>query len=53
MTQPPPIQWVPGCLSLGVMRPGREVDLLPPSSAEVMNGGGIPPLSDTSSWSGA
>jgi hypothetical protein len=31
----PPIQWVPGALSLGVKRPGREVDHSPPSSAEV------------------
>jgi hypothetical protein len=31
----PPIQWVPGALSLGVKRPGREADHLPPSSAEV------------------
>jgi hypothetical protein len=33
----PPIQWVPGALSLGVMRPGREDDHSPPSSAEVKN----------------
>jgi hypothetical protein len=31
----PPIQWVPGALSLGVKRPGRETDHSPPSSAEV------------------
>jgi hypothetical protein len=31
----PPIQWVPGILSLGVKRPGREADHSPPSSAEV------------------
>jgi hypothetical protein len=31
----PPIQWVPDALSLGVKRPGREVDHLPPSSVEV------------------
>jgi hypothetical protein len=31
----PPIQWVPGALSLGVEWPGREADLLPPTSAEV------------------
>jgi hypothetical protein len=30
----PPIQWVPGVLSLGVNRPGREADHPPPSSAE-------------------
>jgi hypothetical protein len=31
----PPIQWVPGALSLGVKRPGREADHSPPSTAEV------------------
>jgi hypothetical protein len=31
----PPIHWVPGDLSLGVKRPGREADHSPPSSAEV------------------
>jgi hypothetical protein len=31
----PPIQWVPGALSLEVERSGREADHLPPSSAEV------------------
>jgi hypothetical protein len=31
----PPIQWVPGALSLGVKRPGHEADHSPPSSAEV------------------
>jgi hypothetical protein len=31
----PPIQWVPGSLSLAVKRPGREADHSPPSSAEV------------------
>jgi hypothetical protein len=30
-----PIQWVPGALSLGVKRPGREADHSPPSSAQV------------------
>jgi len=30
-----PIQWVPGYLSLGVKRPGREAGHSPPSSAEV------------------
>jgi hypothetical protein len=32
---PPPIQRVPGSLSLGVKWPVREADHLPPSSAEV------------------
>jgi hypothetical protein len=31
----PPIQWVPGALSTGVKRPGREADHSPPASAEV------------------
>jgi hypothetical protein len=31
----PPIQCVPGSLSLGVKRPGLEADHSPPSSAEV------------------
>jgi hypothetical protein len=31
----PSIQWVPGALSLGVKRPGREADHSPPSSNEV------------------
>jgi hypothetical protein len=34
----PPIQWVPGALSLRVKQPGREADHLPPSSAEVKEG---------------
>jgi hypothetical protein len=31
----PPVQWVPGTLSLAVKRPGREADHSPPSSTEV------------------
>jgi hypothetical protein len=31
----PPIQWIPGTLSLDVKRPGREADDSPQSSAEV------------------
>jgi hypothetical protein len=31
----PPIQWIPGALSLEVKRPGREADHSPPSSDEV------------------
>jgi hypothetical protein len=30
-----PILWVPGALSPGVKRPGREADHSPPTSAEV------------------
>jgi hypothetical protein len=33
----PPIQWVPGVLSLGVKRPGREADHSPPPSADIKN----------------
>jgi hypothetical protein len=33
----PPIQWVPGSLTLGVKLPGREADHSPSSSAEVKN----------------
>jgi hypothetical protein len=33
----PPIQWVPGAISLEVKRPGREADRSPPSSAKVKN----------------
>jgi hypothetical protein len=41
----PLIQWVIGALSLGVKRPGRGADHLPPSSVEVKNVcGAIPPL---------
>jgi hypothetical protein len=38
----PPIQWVPGALSPGVNRQGREADHSPPSSAEIKKGGVIP-----------
>jgi hypothetical protein len=34
-TTQPPIQWVPGALSLEVKQPGFEADHSPPSSAEV------------------
>jgi hypothetical protein len=37
----PPIQSVPGALSSSVTGQGREADHLPPSSAEVKNGGAI------------
>jgi hypothetical protein len=33
----PPIQWVPGALSLGIKQPVREADHSPTSSAEVKN----------------
>jgi hypothetical protein len=41
----PPIQWVPG-----VKRPDRGADYSPPYSAEVKNGGAVPPLPHRSSW---
>jgi hypothetical protein len=35
ITTQPLIQWIPGALSLGVKRPGREAVHSPPSSAKV------------------
>jgi hypothetical protein len=49
----PPIQLVPGAISPGVKQPGRKADHSPPSSAEVNNGGDIPPLPHMSSWHSA
>jgi hypothetical protein len=46
----PPIQWVPAVLSPGIKQLGREADYSPSASAEVLNGGAIPPLTHTSSW---
>jgi hypothetical protein len=46
---PSPTQWVPGALSAGVKRPGRGADHSLPPSAEVNNGGAIPPLPNVSS----
>jgi hypothetical protein len=43
----------PGALSPGVKRQGREANQLPPSSAEIKNGGAIPQLTHTSSWRSA
>jgi hypothetical protein len=48
----PPVQPVPGAHSPGVKQPGHEADHSPPFSAEVKNGGAIPPLHDTSLWHG-
>jgi hypothetical protein len=45
----PPIQWVPGSLSSRVKRPGSEAYHSPPSSAEIKNGGALPPLPHISS----
>jgi hypothetical protein len=41
-----------GALSVGVKLPGSEADHSSPS-AEVKNGGAIPPLPHASSWNGA
>jgi hypothetical protein len=50
----PPIQWVPGALSLGVKRKGRKADHSPPSSAEVKEWVELYLHSpNTSSWRGA
>jgi hypothetical protein len=49
----PPIQWVPGVLSPRVKQQGHEADHSPLSSAEVRNGGAIPPLTCMSSWRSA
>jgi hypothetical protein len=50
----PPIKWVPGALSLGVKRPGREADHSSPSSAEVKECVDLYLHSpNTSSWGGA
>jgi hypothetical protein len=40
----PPIQWVPGALSLGVKQPRQEADHSLPSNAEVKECKAIPPL---------
>jgi hypothetical protein len=40
----PPIRWIRGGTSRGVKRPGREGDHLPLTSAEVKNGGAVPPF---------
>jgi hypothetical protein len=47
----PPIQGVPGALSLRVKRPGREADHLHLVARSRMRGA-IPPLPNTSSWRG-
>jgi hypothetical protein len=44
-----PIQWVPGALSPKAKRQGREADHSSSSSAEVKNGGAMPPLPHNSS----
>jgi hypothetical protein len=49
----PSIQRLPGVLSPRVKRQGSEADHSPPSSAEVKNGGAMPPLPHKSSWHNA
>jgi hypothetical protein len=49
----PPIQWVPGALSLGVKRPGHEADHSSPSSTEVKNVKLYLRSPDTPSWRGS
>jgi len=50
----PPIQWIPGAISLGVKWPGREADHSPPSSDKVKEWVGLYLHShNTSSWPGA
>jgi hypothetical protein len=50
----PSIQWVPGALSVGVKRPGREADhSRPPSNAEVKNAWRYTPFPQTPSWHAA
>jgi hypothetical protein len=40
----PPIRWILGTLSSGVKHLGHEADHLPPSSAQIKNGGAMLPL---------
>jgi hypothetical protein len=49
----PHMQWVPGLISLVVKWLGCYANHALPSSAEVKNGGAIPPLPHTSSWHNA
>jgi hypothetical protein len=48
----PPIQWQPEGLSPGLKWLRRKAEHSPQPSAEVENGGAIPPLPHTSSWYG-
>jgi hypothetical protein len=49
-TQPPPIHWLPGAVSPEVKWLGCKTGHSPPSSADIKNGGAIPPLPHTSSF---
>jgi hypothetical protein len=46
----PPIQWVPGALSMGINWSESEADHTPPSNAEAKNGGAIPPTYVFMAW---
>jgi hypothetical protein len=48
----PPIQWVPGVILPVVKRLGIKDYHSPQTSAEVEEGGAVPPLPHTSSWHG-
>jgi hypothetical protein len=52
-TQPDSCRMGNGCSFPGVKRPGREADYTPPSSAEVKNGGAVPPLPHVPLWHSA
>jgi hypothetical protein len=45
----PLIRWVPRAVSSEKNRPGSEANNSPPPSAEIKNGGAIPPILHTSS----
>jgi hypothetical protein len=49
----PHIQWVPGVVFQREKWQGHEAGHSPPTSANVKNGGAIPPLPHASSWLGA
>jgi hypothetical protein len=49
----PPVQWIPGALSPGVKRQGREADHSPPIKPRLRKRGSIHPLPHTPSWSSA
>jgi hypothetical protein len=49
----PSILGVPGALSPGIERQGREAHHSPPSKTKVKKGGAIPPFPHTSSWHSA
>jgi hypothetical protein len=49
----PPIQWIPGVLSLEVKWPGNDADHSPPSSAEVKEGVELYLHPNMPSWHGA